>query len=154
MKYKFEDYLYEFDTASLVILETNRQRSRLSREIGGQLFARFHDRLIKIESVTITKGKSRRTRFGFWPDRSAEQADIKNLFEQGLHYIGDWHTHPEAIPTPSETDKSKMLEIFRLSTHELDSMLIVIVGLSPFPEGLFVGSVQQRMIKGGMHIRA
>ena len=147
MKYKFKECIYEFDADSLVTLDVNRQRSHFSREIGGQLFARFHDNLIRIEAVTITKGRSRRSRFGFWPDRSAEQADINYLFEQGLHYIGDWHTHPQKIPTPSGRDNSKMLEIFRLSAHELDSMLMVIVGLASFPKGLFVGCVQQDGIK-------
>ena len=147
MNYKFKDFDYEFDADSLVMLAANRQLSNFSCEIGGQLFASFHGNFIRIEAVTITKGRSRRRRYGFWPDRSAEQADIKNLFDQGLHYVGDWHTHPEKVPTPSETDKTKMLEIFRLSVHELDSMLMVIIGLAPFPDGLFVGCVQENDIK-------
>lgn len=141
MKFNFETYVYEFSPECLAIFESNRQKSCLSREIGGQLFARFCVDVIRVEAVTITKGRSKRSRFGFWPDRSAERADIKTMFEQGLHYIGDWHTHPESNPSPSFEDKTKMLEIYRQSTHELAYMLMVIVGLAAFPQGLFVGAV-------------
>ncbi len=143
MQYKTDNFVFEFDAGSLATFEKNRQRTCLSREIGGQLFARFHENLIIIEVATITKGRSRRKRFGFWPDRAAEKADIVRLFEQGLHYVGDWHTHPELKPTPSMSDKNKMQDIFRCSTHELDCMLMVIVGLDPLPEGLFVCRVQE-----------
>lgn len=92
--------------------------------------------------ATLTKGKSKRSRYGFWPDRAVEIDDIQLMFKQGLHYVGDWHTHPEVKPSPSTIDNSKILDIFHQSTHELDRMLMVIVGLSTFPEGLFVGAVQ------------
>jgi len=136
--------------ASNVVLTDNcisellrhRQSSGSSRENGGQLFARFVQDGIQVEVATVTRGFSRRTRFGFWPDRKAEQADINQLFERGLHYIGDWHTHPEEVPSPSATDKLKMQEIFRNSRHELPFMLMAIVGQAALPQGLFLGVVQ------------
>ncbi|MBN8503363.1 MAG: Mov34/MPN/PAD-1 family protein [Burkholderiales bacterium] len=123
-------------------LMRHRQSSGSSRENGGQLFARFVQDGVQVEVATVTRGFSRRTRFGFWPDRKAEQADINQLFERGLHYIGDWHTHPEEVPSPSATDEQKMQEIFRKSRHELPFMLMVIVGQAVFPRGLFLGVVQ------------
>ena len=147
MMYRFEDYLLEFSDESLMLFEKHRQKSWFSYEIGGQLFAKFNANVVRIEKATITKGKSRRSRFGFWPDRIAENADIQNLFNQDLHYVGDWHTHPEMHPSPSITDKTKMLGIFRLSEHMLENMLLVIVGIAPFPEGLFVGEVRLTGIK-------
>ncbi len=96
---------------------------------------------IVVELATVTSGRSRRTRFGFWPDRETERKDIARLFMDGLHYIGDWHTHPEELPTPSSTDMRKALEIFNESQHELNAMLMVIVGRERFPDGLFVGAV-------------
>lgn len=141
VNFKYNNRVYEFEADCLAAFESNRQGKWLSREIGGQLFARFVGDVVRIEAATITKGRSRRNRFGFLPDRSAERADIKAMFDRGLHYVGDWHTHPEPIPSPSSEDKTKMLEIFRESTHELDSMLMVIVGQEALPDGLFVGAV-------------
>lgn len=141
MKYVHNSYRFLFTDECLVTLSAQRQVSCISRENGGQLFARFADDTIRVEVATITKGRSKRARFGFWPDRIAEQADIAKLFDLGLHYVGDWHTHPEVQPTPSPIDKTKVIEIFRQSTHELPAMLIVIVGQAPFPKGLYVGAV-------------
>jgi integrative and conjugative element protein (TIGR02256 family) len=139
--YVFQGQTYLFSSTCADALSSNRQRNFLAKEIGGQLFARFKEGVIVVEIATVTSGRSRRTKFGFWPDREAERQDIARLFKDGLHYIGDWHTHPEKHPTPSSTDIHKALEIFKKSQHELNAMLMVIVGQARFPDGLFVGAV-------------
>lgn len=141
MNYAHGHLRLEFGESCLEQLAAHRQSSCISREIGGQLFARVDESHYRIELATVTRGRSRRARYGFWPDRTAEKADILRLFEQGLHYVGDWHTHPEPVPSPSSTDAAEMLDIFRCSRHELTTMLLVIVGQSPFPSGLYVGAV-------------
>lgn len=141
MKYNHGAVRFEFSDECLTTLASHRQISRRGREIGGQLFARVDGDVFKIEVATVTKGNSKRARFRFWPDRRAEKADIERLFDQGLHYVGDWHTHPEPNPSPSSTDEAEMVSIFQRSTHELDAMVLVIVGQSSFPQGLYVGAV-------------
>ncbi len=141
MKYVFQGLTYVFKNSCIDVLSSHRQRTFFAREIGGQLFARFEAGAIVVEVATVTSGRSRRTRFGFWPDREAERQDIERLFEDGLHYIGDWHSHPEPYPSPSRTDVCKMKEIFNQSEHQLQAMLMVIVGQTTFPKGLFVGAV-------------
>lgn len=111
----------------------------LSREKGGQLFATFVKGKVLVVRATVVKGAS--SRFSFWPDRAAEQGQIDNLFTEGLHYVGDWHSHPERQPTPSGPDRQKMVDIFRSSKHELSLMLMAIVGQADFPGGLFLGAV-------------
>lgn len=146
MKYVFQGQTYFFSLTCVDVLSSNRQRSFLAKEIGGQLFARFEQDAVMVEMATVTSGRSRRTRFGFWPDREAERKDITLLFMKGLHYVGDWHSHPENIPSPSSTDLRKALEIFTQSQHELRTMLMVIVGRSPLPKGLFVGAVTAQTV--------
>ncbi len=41
----------------------------------------------------------------------------------------------------------KALEIFNESQHELNAMLMAIVGRERFPDGLFVGAVSPRLTK-------
>lgn len=147
MKYVFQGQTYVFSTCCLDVLSSNRQSTCLAKEIGGQLFARFEECAIVVEVATVTSGRSRRTRFGFWPDREAERQDIARLFKDGLHYIGDWHSHPEPCPSPSDTDVRKMREIFNQSAHQLNAMLMVIVGQTKFPTGLFVGAVTESAVE-------
>jgi len=128
-------------SACLDDLAQHRQKTWLSLENGGQLFARIAGETLTVERITVTKGRSRRTRFGFLPDRAAEQADIDAMFASGLHYVGDWHTHPEATPTPSMADEAKLRDIFDKSNHELEFMLLIIVGQADFPRGLFAAAV-------------
>ena len=116
----------------------HRQAGVGSREAGGQLFARFDGDTIQIERATGPRPSDRRSLMTFVPNRLAERREIKRLFNEGLHYVGDWHTHPEARPSPSQTDIDSFREMFRKSRHKLASFVVVIVGTLAPPEGLFV----------------
>lgn len=115
----------------------HRQLARSDREAGGQLFARIADNRWHIERATGPRRSDWRSRFGFRPDRRAERSEIHALFQSGLHYVGDWHTHPEARPHPSPTDIQNIAEEVRLSQHELAGFLMMIVGTEAWPGGLW-----------------
>ena len=120
-------------------LKHHRQFGPHRREAGGQLFARFEGNTIRIERATGPRPSDRRRRMSFVPNRLAERREIKRLFKEGLHYVGDWHTHPESLPRPSQTDIDSFREMFRKSHHKLASFVIVISGKAAPPEGIFVG---------------
>lgn len=141
MEFKFQGIAIEFSAEAISVFEANRQKCWISKEIGGQLFAKISGQRITIAVATITQGKSRRSRFGFFPDRAAERQDVLRYFQQGLHYVGDWHSHPEDYPSPSSVDLREMQDIFRQSRHELSFMILLIVGRTEFPAGLYVGAV-------------
>ena len=116
----------------------NQQKTTKCLEAGGQIFACFEGNTVRVKKVTGPRVTDRRTRTSFIPNRYAERREIKKLFKSSLHYIGDWHTHPELIPTPSYTDVKNFQEMFQKSNHELVNFLMIIVGTLPAPEGLFV----------------
>jgi integrative and conjugative element protein (TIGR02256 family) len=133
----------------LETLHRHRQLKAASREAGGQLFARFgNDGMVIVRATEPTAG-SRRGRTFFWPSRRDEQKEIKALFAEGLHYVGDWHSHPEAFPEPSSADIDKMEGIYDESQHELNCMVMLIVGTSEAPAGIWLGSVSKTGVQPG-----
>lgn len=123
--------------AVLAHLDQHRQTSCLRREAGGQLFARISGKEWTIVGVTGPRKSDWRSRFGYRPDRRAENEEIQLQFANGLHFVGDWHTHPQKKPRASGTDIDSMNETVALSTHQLPGFLLLIVGTDPFPRGLW-----------------
>ncbi len=113
------------------------QRRCWSREAGGQLFASIKNKRWTVAKATGPRPSDLRTRFSFRPDRKAEKEEILALFQKGLHYVGDWHTHPQDVPSPSQTDMRNITETVQASEHSLPGFLMVIVGRLPAPDGLW-----------------
>lgn len=131
--------IIQFDQNVLDIFESYKQKNIWEKESGGQLFCRIFSRKIVVMEATKPDFSSRRSRFAFRPNRDREQYHINTFFKKGLHYIGDWHTHPEDLPLPSSVDLIEIRSIFMQSNHDLSAILLVVVGKKPFPNGLWSG---------------
>ena len=107
-------------------------------EAGGQLFARLSLHEVVIELATGPRRSDLRTRTQYVPDRSAEQPEIDHWHRKSLHYVGDWHTHPEMVPHPSNCDLGSIRESFIKSKHSLQGFLLIIAGIENLPMGLYV----------------
>ena len=134
------DISVTFESEVLGLFERHKQLSEKSLEAGGQLFARFNATEVVISKATGLRDGDKRGRYLFWPNRKKEQNEIKELFGEGYHYVGDWHTHPEPVPTPSNTDLVNILECYNQSKHDLKYFIMVIVGTAAFPDGLYVSA--------------
>jgi integrative and conjugative element protein (TIGR02256 family) len=115
-----------------------QQKRWWQKEAGGQLFARFDLPDIVVEEATGPRRSDWRTRYAYHPNRSAEQKEIAARHANGLHFVGDWHTHPETLPVPSRDDADSMKDLVVRSKHSLNGFLLVIVGRDVFPRGLSV----------------
>lgn len=132
------DIRITFEKEVLELFEQHKQLSEKCLEAGGQLFARFNEKEVVISKATGLRNGDKRGRFLFWPNRKKEQNEIKELFGEGYHYVGDWHTHPELIPTPSNIDLVNILECYNQSRHDLKYFIMVIIGTDAFPNGIHV----------------
>lgn len=120
----------------LAHLSEHRQRRFWQSEAGGQLFARLEEREIVIVEATGPRPSDRRGRSYYRPDKVAEQAEIDTRHAEGLHFVGDWHTHPQPYPEPSGSDLASIADAVRRSRHDLNGFILLIVGTLDPPQGL------------------
>jgi integrative and conjugative element protein (TIGR02256 family) len=116
----------------------HQQLDNGSLEAGGQLFARFSDESVTISKVTGPRAADHRSRYSYVPDRAEEQREINDMHRKGFHFVGDWHTHPEAVPTPSPSDLKTINQAVAKSQHHLLGFVMVVVGNGSFPSSLHV----------------
>src|SRR5689334_6509783 len=95
----------------------HRQLRWYQCEAGGQLFARLEEKRIIVTEATGPRRSDRRSRCSYEPDRTAEQREIDERFREGIHFVGDWHTHPEDLPQPSDRDETSIAETVARSCH-------------------------------------
>jgi len=140
-----------FAEAPLKHFDSHRQTAFWKTESGGQLFAEIEGLRWNIVRATGPRRSDYRRRARFFPSRKHEQSEINESFGAGLHYVGDWHTHPEPHPTPSPLDLESMQDLTLRSAYELPGFLMVIVGTDTTSRGLWIslhaGTTQyQRLI--------
>ena len=124
----------------VVHIEQYRQSQCWMKEAGGQLFATFEAGDIIIRHATGPRSTDKRGRHHYRPDRQSERLEIVDYFGRGLHFIGDWHTHAQFHPTPSDSDLSSIRESVQRSDHQLNGFLLLILGQAALPGGLYVAA--------------
>ena len=127
-----------FQAGVIAHVMAHRQLHWWQNEAGGQLFARFADSQILVAEATGPRPGDRRTRYSYRSDAHAEQREIDWMHAFGLHYVGDWHTHPQREPAPSTPDLESIAESVRKSTHNLNGFVLMVVGRAAAPAGLHV----------------
>lgn len=128
--------------AALAVMSKHRQ-GMFSDEAGGLLFATVAPDAIHIVEATAPSGRDRRGSSYFEVDLPQAQAVIDERFTHGLHYVGEWHTHPSERADPSPRDKTTIASAFTKSQHNLEALVMVIVGRRSGRNGLWVGLCNQ-----------
>ena len=119
---------------ALAVMLGFRQAKPSDKEAGGQLFAEFHSPDVVIVEATPPTLLDHRSRYRFRPNRLLQRREIRKKHADGLHFVGDWHTHPEEQAIPSADDISSMQDCFCRSTHDLSAFVLIIVGIARPPE--------------------
>ena len=155
--------VYELPNRELLIIDSEvvcylsrKKQKRFQFERGGILFAHFEEGKTIVSLATGPYKKDLQRPFQYQPHKKSAQNDIESKFKEGLHYIGEWHTHPQKIPRPSQQDLNTLQHCYRRSKHILNFMVLIIVGQNQFPEGLWVGvsnglkmyALKERFIEG------
>lgn len=151
--FTYKNFQIRLSDVVLNIFEKNKQINMSEKETGGQLFGELSGDVMFIKECSVTKGKTKGTRLSFLPERKREQEDIYDFYKRDLHYLGDWHTHPQKYPNPSYTDENSMIKCFKSSKHNLPFFIMIVVGTLLFPEGLSVNVVKRDYIERITHVQ-
>lgn len=128
----------EFPAEVLGFLGSYAQVGLKTKEAVGQFYARdLTTSSVIVDVVTCLKPKSSWFA-GLKIDISTVNRERAEMFAQGLHCLGFWHSHPEAVPQPSFTDRALAASHAKAAKEEFSALLFVIFGTDPFPRGLGV----------------
>lgn len=123
----------ELNKAASQVLSRYRQLSKRDAEAGGMILGRLvtDSNDLIIDEVTEPSKHDRKGRFFFFRRRRAAQCRVNQawLASDGTrNYLGEWHSHPEDDPTPSNVDIENWHRISSDARFEQDFLLFVIVG--------------------------
>lgn len=121
-------------------LAGHRQHHFWSREAGGQLFGRFDANTMQVLEASGPYRKDTRSRYSYRSNPESAQRSINAYKGRDLHYVGEWHTHPQHYPEPSSEDLDTVGQVVRRSELRVSALLLLIQGLAAGPTGLAVYS--------------
>jgi integrative and conjugative element protein (TIGR02256 family) len=108
------------------------QDDRHKPEAGGVLIGRYirDSTDIVIDEATVPMEGDHRRRFSFWRTRQPHQQALDQAWlESGgtSTYLGEWHTHPEDIPEPSEIDLKNWQSRLKKDIFSGDILFFIII---------------------------
>jgi integrative and conjugative element protein (TIGR02256 family) len=101
----------EVNVAAWRVMQGFIQHASSATEAGGVLLGRHlrDGSAIVVDAVTTPIAGDRRARNRFHRAQRRHQAAIDAAWEASeatCTYVGEWHTHPEPVPTPSSIDRA------------------------------------------------
>jgi integrative and conjugative element protein (TIGR02256 family) len=132
-----------FEGEVLAGIARYRQQSATAPEQGGVLLGYRRDPHLHVAAATFPAHGDQATRISFKRNDPSHAATALRMWkgtEHTMDYLGEWHTHPEAHPSPSSIDTFAWATI-RAAAPEV--MLFVIAGTA---EDWWVGCGNRRRL--------
>jgi len=132
---------YIFDENNLEVIFTNEVRKKLNKyrqvkdvhfEEGGQLMGELYPAINKIIVTEVVMCKYIiQDKYGVVLDGKCLNKKMKKVWRKSkgnTTYLGDWHTHPQAIAKPSGQDKETFEDNYWDVSIEQNVVLYLILG--------------------------
>lgn len=132
MIYKFDDKHIVFTDHVVKILNSYRQIDKEQSESGGILIGKVYKDLIIVDEISEPSEEDKSGRYYFFRNVQRAQRIIETAWKESNGeriYLGEWHTHPEDIPTPSRDDKKLLSNMLNDSQMEIKFLFMVIIGI-------------------------
>lgn len=132
-KSPIDDRRVKISTTVLKVFSEHIQIKNFHNEAGGILMGRQikNSLNVVIDEISIPQLKDHRTRFTFFRHFLGHQSIINTLWTQSkgtCNYLGEWHTHPQAIPIPSSVDLKSWDKLANDVKSEFNFLLFIILG--------------------------
>ena len=109
----FDKVMLRIHSEVILIFEKYKQEGINKKESGGVLSGFYlDDYSYRITDASEPSKLDKSSKFSFNRAKESAQEFINNLFKKSKGkkiYLGEWHTHPEDIPTPSYIDIKSIL---------------------------------------------
>jgi hypothetical protein len=121
--------LPEAELARMLVLSRKAKR----QETGGILVGSYSERLDCAIVRTASRAPRDSRSGGSWFHRGVRglQRWLNGLWKSKTYYLGEWHFHPFAAPTPSETDVAEMGQMAENPSYHCPEPVLVILGGDP-----------------------
>lgn len=132
----------KIDVEPLQRMAKYAQDDYVKPEAGGLLMGRFilNSKDIVVDRVTVPMVGDQRGRKHFVRAEKRHQGVLERAWRKSggtCNYLGEWHTHPERVPSPSWKDEENWQEI--MTTRQISSLYLYFV---------IVGTVETRVWEG------
>lgn len=109
------------------------QLGKEMNEAGGVLLGRYiiDSNDIVVDDITTPMQYDVRKRCFFLKQKSLHQKIVTEKWNQSkgtCNYLGEWHTHPEATPTPSFIDKKEWKRLAKSTKFDGEYLYFLIAG--------------------------
>lgn len=125
--------IVRLSSATVSVLLAHRQVRGDLPEAGGLLLGRFFPDTadMVVDEASAPSASDRRSRFSIFRRKKDAQKLVDEAWAMThgtRNFLGEWHTHPEPIPSPSCRDRLNWQRICRAAVYEQDALVFVIVG--------------------------
>ncbi|HBJ1647621.1 UNVERIFIED_ORG: hypothetical protein B2H98_05680 [Clostridium botulinum] len=128
----YKDYCIEINDNVLAIMSKNIQ-CKSKYESGGILIGSIliDGKMIEINDCTELIEGDKSSRYGFYRcNKHNELLEAKWVESNYIKmYLGEWHSHPQSIPTPSYVDKQSWKRLIKNSITESPIIIFLIIGI-------------------------
>ena len=121
------------------LLYSFRQFKKRHPESGGILLGQVKGKRVYVTRISFPSKHDTSSRTSFIRDKDKAQLIIDYEFinsEKQTTYLGEWHTHPEEVPSPSTIDRLMITDQFKKNKLNEPFVLQYIQGTRGFYLGL------------------
>ena len=132
MLYKNEECELYVDITPTLIDKIKEESLKFNPlETGGLLFGEYQDDCAIIRDIFTPNKMVHRTHGCEWEPSKETQKVIDAKWDKGQYIIGDWHSHPDNSPEPSEIDDDQLFKDANNKKLNCPEPILLIMGGNP-----------------------